>query len=167
MFIWKFDLISTLLLLCNTNTRAAILAHFSFVSVVYRWWRCWVCWRAKGSKSMGRFNMRALLLSRTLRIWCLRTIRTVICGIRLLTACWRWWWFILAWTSAWQVSTFHKFVIVDHPKRAEIILVTNETFMKRQICSNCILVDDHPRRIQLRIKSRTKKLAQFKVNFGK
>lgn len=137
----------SLFLLCNTSTRTTALSHsenFSIVGVVHWRWRCWVC-RWAICQSMVHF---LLLISSK---WCLRTIRTLICWIRLFTACWRWWRFILAcnwlvmsfdwsWSTSRQMSTLHKLVVINHPKWTKIVFVTYEAFMKRKICSDGILM---------------------------
>lgn len=143
-------------LLCDAGTCAARLSGcFAIVAVIHRRRRCRVSWRAI---RLGQ-TPRRLLFSDVWRIRCLRTIRTVICGIRLFTACWRWWRFILAWTSPRQVPAFHKFVVVDHPKWTEIVFVADEALMKRQIRSNRIL-SVHRDRDQL---AKVVKLFQFRA----
>lgn len=135
-------LLLTLLLLCNTSTRTTALSrskNVSVVRIIHRRWRCWVSrWAIRPMSHL------LLLISSTLCNRCLRTIRTFICLIRLLTAVWRWWFCILSGSAPAQMATLHKLVVIDHPKRTEVIFVPNEAFMKRQIGSDGVLILDRP-----------------------
>ena len=44
---------------------------------------------------------------------------------------------------------FKEFYVIDGPKRAKLVLEANETFVKAQICANCILNDDDNGNLQI------------------
>lgn len=78
--------------------------------------------RCKRSRLIGR-----LLL---LRLWC-RWCRRWVLFSR--------WWIVFARSSAWQMTPLYKFIVIDHPKWTEIILISYKTFMQRQIRAYRIL----------------------------
>lgn len=75
--------------------------------------------------SWGRLAGRLLLLG----LWCRWCRRLVISR----------WWIVFARPSAWQMTPLHKFIVIDHPKWTEIILIPYKTFMQRQIRTYRIL----------------------------
>lgn len=47
--------------------------------------------------------------------------------------------FVLARSAAAQMSSLHELGVVDHPERAEVVLVPHETFVQRQVRPDRVL----------------------------
>ena len=46
---------------------------------------------------------------------------------------------LLSGPSSGQVSPFHELVIVDHPERPKVVLISHEAFVQGQVSPYCVL----------------------------
>ena len=62
-----------------------------------------------------------------------------LCGLSKLSSCTHGTRLILPWPSARQMPSLYKLCIIHHPKASEVIFVSHETFVQRQIGADCVL----------------------------